>query len=415
MRISTNLIFHTGLNTINTQQSDLLHLYEQIGSGQRMVSPADDPLAAAKSINISQAQALNQRFADNRGVAMRNLATEEDTLSSLTTLLQGVRTRVIQAGNEALSDADRATLADVLAQSKQTMLGLANATDGSGQYLFSGSLGQTAPYQLNTVTNRYEYKGDTRQRNIQADQTRQISGSDIGIDIFNRAQPGTHAYTSIAASSNAGTGVLSSPGVSDTALANLNYGFQISFTSAASYDVTVTDLSTNMVVGTPSSFTYTPGSDTRALDLGHGVQARIQGNPAAGDTFGVRPLALTDVNLFDTLDNLIGALNTPANGNAVARASLRNTLNTALQRLDGSYDNVLTVRASIGTRMNELEALNDNGGQRNLNYAKALSSLEDLDYYDATMKLNLRKMALEGASLAFQTIQGLSLFNMGSK
>src|SRR5699024_6837434 len=110
----------------------------------------------------------------------------------------GVRTRVIEAGNGGLSDADRATLSDVLAQTQKTMLGLANATDGNGQYLFSGSFGQTAPYQLNTVTNRYEYKSDTRQRNIQADQTRQIPGSDVGTDIFNRTQPGTRAYTSIA-------------------------------------------------------------------------------------------------------------------------------------------------------------------------------------------------------------------------
>lgn len=414
MRISTNLLFYTGLKTINTQQSNLLHLYEQIGSGQRMVNPADDPLAAAQSINIAQAQALNQRFADNRSIAMRNLAIEEDTLSSLTTLLQGVRTRVIEAGNGGLSDADRATLSDVLAQTQKTMLGLANATDGNGQYLFSGSLGQTAPYQFNTVTNRYEYKGDTHQRNIQADQTRQIPGSDIGADIFNRAQLGTRAYTSIAAASNTGTGILGKPGISNPALANPNYSFQISFTDATHYDVMVTDLSTSTAMGT-TSFTYTPSSDMQALDLGYGVQVGIQGGPAAGDTFEVRPLALTEVNLFDTLDNLIGALSAPANGDAVAQASLRNVLNTALQHLDSSYDNVLTVRASVGTRMNELEALNDNGTQRNLGYTKSLSGLEDLDYYDATMKLNLRKMALEGASLAFQIIQGLSLFNMGGK
>src|SRR5690606_7616956 len=37
MRISTNLMFATGQKTINTQQSDLMHLYRQIGTGQRMV------------------------------------------------------------------------------------------------------------------------------------------------------------------------------------------------------------------------------------------------------------------------------------------------------------------------------------------------------------------------------------------
>src|SRR3546814_5572598 len=103
---------------------------------------------------------MNQRYAENRAVATRNLGVEEDALTSLTNLLADVRTRAVEAGNGTLSDADRATLSDVLKQTKQTMLGIANTTDGNGQYLFSGSKGQTAAYQLNPVTNRYEFAGD---------------------------------------------------------------------------------------------------------------------------------------------------------------------------------------------------------------------------------------------------------------
>ena len=87
MRISSSLVFQTGLKTINTQQSDLLHLYQQIGTGQKMVTPADDPLGASQAINLSQSQAQNARYADNRAVANQNLGTEEDALSTLTTLL----------------------------------------------------------------------------------------------------------------------------------------------------------------------------------------------------------------------------------------------------------------------------------------------------------------------------------------
>src|SRR3546814_11901123 len=78
MRISSTLFFQTGLNSINAQQSDLMHLYQQIGSGQRMVTPADDPLAAAQAINISQSQSLNKRFADNRDVAKSNLGIRSE-------------------------------------------------------------------------------------------------------------------------------------------------------------------------------------------------------------------------------------------------------------------------------------------------------------------------------------------------
>lgn len=420
MRISTSLLFTTGLNTINNQQADLMHVMQQMGENRRMITPADDPLAAAQSINLAQSQALNQRFADNRAVATRDLGTEENTLESLVLLLQDVQTRVVEAGNGTLSDADRATLSGVLAKAKESMLGLANTTDGNGQYLFSGSQGQTSPYQLNTVTNRYEYKGDGLQRNIQADQTRQIAGGDIGTDVFNRAQPGTRAYTTTAGAPapgapNTGTGVLSKPSISDQTLANGNYAFSVQFTSATTYEVTVTDVSTVPAtavtpVGVPDPHTLASGAKT--MDLGYGMQVQLDGAPQNGDTFGIDPLAHTDVNLFDTIDGLITALNAPIAGNATAQADLRNVLNSSIQRFATSYDNVLTVRASVGARMNELEALNTNGTQRNLGYATALEGLEGLDFYDATMKLNLRKMALEGASLAFKSIQSLSLFNI---
>ncbi|MGB6006928.1 flagellar hook-associated protein FlgL [Castellaniella sp.] len=411
MRISSSLMFQTGLNTINAQQSDLMHLYQQIGSGQKMVTPADDPLGASQAINLSQSQAQNARYADNRAVANQNLATEEDALNSLTLLLQDVRTRLVEVGNGTLSDADRQTLAGVLQNARDTAMGIANTTDGNGQYVFSGSKGSAPAFMADGT-----YNGDGLQRLIQSDATRQIAGSDVGSDIFARSQPGTLAYASAAGAGNTGTATVAGPYISDrdatTGNPDARYSYAVSFTSATTYDVTVTDHSvTPPTVAAPVGHTLAPGATE--MDLGNGTKVQFSGAPAAGDTFAVDPLKTQNPNIFQTFDNLIAALNDPAQGNAQATAKLRNTLNTGMQQFATNYDNVLTVRASIGARMNELQALDDSGSQRNLGFTKALSDIEDLDYYQATTQLNLRKIALEGAGLAFQTIQGLSLFNLG--
>ncbi len=408
MRISTSLVFQTGLNTINAQQSDLMHLYQQIGSGQKMVTPADDPLGASQAINISQSQAQNARYAGNRAVANQNLGTEEDALNSLTNLLADVRTRLVQAGNGTLSDADRQTLANVLQNARDTAMGIANTTDGNGQYVFSGSKGSSPAFDAAGT-----YLGDSLQRNIQADATRQIAGSDVGSDIFQRAQPGTLAYTSAAAAGNNGTAVLGGPYVSDrTANPDARYSYAVAFTSTTNYTVTVTDHSV-VPPSVAAPVNYTLAANATEMDLGSGTKVQLSGTPANGDAFTVDPLKTQNANIFQTLDNLVAALNAPSQGNDKASAALRNVMNTGMQQLASSYDNVLTVRASIGARMNELTALNDSGSQRGLGFTQALSGLEDLDYYQATTQLNLRKMALEGAGLAFQTIQGLSLFKMG--
>src|SRR5690606_15585276 len=147
MRISSSLFFQTGLNSINAQQSDLMHIYQQVASGQRMVTPSDDPLAAAQAVNISQSQSINARFVANRSVLNRDLSMEENTLKSVTLPLQDVKTRLEEAGNGTMSDVDRATLSNVLKEARTNLLGLANATDGNGQYLFSGARGEVSPFQ----------------------------------------------------------------------------------------------------------------------------------------------------------------------------------------------------------------------------------------------------------------------------
>ena len=43
-------------------------------------------------------------------------------------------------------------------------------------------------------------------------------------------------------------------------------------------------------------------------------------------------------------------------------------------------DNVLNVRTAIGTKLNELDALDVAGTDRDLQYSQSLSDLQDLDY-----------------------------------
>jgi flagellar hook-associated protein 3 FlgL len=142
----------------------------------------------------------------------------------------------------------------------------------------------------------------------------------------------------------------------------------------------------------------------------------MSGAPVLDDEFEIQAAhsgVATDLNIFDTLDSIIQSLATSLQS-PEATAKFQNTLASAMQRLDINYNNVLTVRSSVGARLNELDALDANGALRNLNYRGQLSQLEDLDYYTASMQLELRKSALEAAALAFRKIQGTSLFNMGA-
>lgn len=419
MRVSSTLFFQTGLNSINAQQSDLLHIYKQIGTGKRMITPSDDPLAASQTINLAQSKSLNERFSENRQVAMRSLGTAESTLGDATLLMQDIKTRLVEVSNGTLSNSDRSTLASVLENARDSLLNTANAKDASGQYLFSGSKGTTEPFQkdVNGVVN---YVGDSAQRLIQADQTRQIASSDIGSDVFERATPGSSLYlTGFGASLPSGTGELGGPQLLD--IGHPDYGKEFTITFGAEsgglipYTITAVKPDGTGSVTYPVR-TYNPAEPNLDFSDASGdaaLKVAFQGTPADGDTFTVKPAASTNVNIFNALDDLIVALKKPVSENPTDYANFRTALSAAMQRTDVVYDNILTVRSSLGSRLNELDSLEANGAQRGLGYDAEMTRLEDLDYYEASTQLQLRSSALEAASLAFRRIQSLSLFNQG--
>ena len=55
MRISTGMIFDAGVAGINRQTGSLLHLQQQVSSGRRILTPSDDPVAAAQALEVTQA------------------------------------------------------------------------------------------------------------------------------------------------------------------------------------------------------------------------------------------------------------------------------------------------------------------------------------------------------------------------
>ncbi len=365
MRISSSQFFQTGLNAINNQQADLMHVYQQISSGQRMVTPADDPLAASQAINIAQSQSINTRFAANRQVATNSLGTEDNVLATVTTQMQSIKASLVQAGNGTLSDADRSTLATTLSNAKSSLLTMANSTDDNGQYLFSGWQGTQAPFVANAA-GAVSATAVSGQRLVQVDPTSQMSSGDLGSDIFARATPGTQVYLTAAASANTGTGQIGTPTVTDPSGSNAGKNFAISFSgSPLQYTIAMTD-SLGAPAGTVGPLAYQTGSTI--LDMTGGVQVQFSGQPKAGDTFTANTAASSNLSVFDTLDNVIAALKKPSSGNATATATMGNALSTAMQKISINTDNILTVRASVGTRLNQVDALNANGTSRNLGY-----------------------------------------------
>lgn len=112
-------------------------------------------------------------------------------------------------------------------------------------------------------------------------------------------------------------------------------------------------------------------------------------------------------DIFKTYADLTAVLDNPASTDA----DVSNAIATALASMDSAISTVANTRSSVGSKLNELDALNDSGDSRELQYAQALSELQDLDYAQALSDLSQQQIILEAAQKSFIQTTGLSLFN----
>jgi len=115
MRISSGMIHDAGVSAINRQTSDLFHNQQQLATGRRVLSPADDPVASASALVVNQALDMNGMYGKANGRSMELLGYAEGQLQSASDLMLSVRTLAVQAGNNtALNDNDRQAIAQQL-------------------------------------------------------------------------------------------------------------------------------------------------------------------------------------------------------------------------------------------------------------------------------------------------------------
>lgn len=400
MRISTVTMFEQGLSSLVRQQGEYLKVGQQIASGKRVVNPSDDPQAASQAVGVAQSAAVNQQYADARISTRNALSQEESVLDSVADAIASAKTLLVQAGNGTLSDADRSSLASELNGIYEALLGQANATDGNGRYLFGGYQDKSPPFVKDALTGAVSYQGDAGVVAQQVDASRQMASSDNGRQIFQTVH-GSASYLAQAGAANSGSVTFTGPSVTDSGDAAFGTSFTLVFTVAA--DGTTT-------YSTDGGTTQVPYASGQSIAV-NGLSLTLEGTPADGDSIAVSAADEADPDLFRTLKNMLDALNTPVQNDA-DRARLQNTLSTSSRELDNALDNVLTTRASVGARLNELDVLDTVGGNRALNYEQTLSDLVDLDYNAAISEYSLRQVGLQAAQKAFVDIQQLSLFKL---
>ena len=189
MRISTNTFIEGSVGRLTDLQSKISKVQQQISSGKRLITPSDDPIAAAQVVEINNSIALNNQFAKNRLQLANNLNQTDVALSNISDVLQNINETILSASNGLNSPEDKAVMATTLQGQFDQLLSLANSSDSAGNYIFGGNNNNSIPFVKN-ATGQWEYLGSKDNLVVNVDHNSIMPSTIVGSDLFaNSADP----------------------------------------------------------------------------------------------------------------------------------------------------------------------------------------------------------------------------------
>ncbi|WP_438301034.1 flagellar hook-associated protein 3 [Pseudomonas sp. NMS19W] len=286
MRISTAQYYATQAAQYQRNYSKTVATANEASSLQRINTAADDPIGAGRLLKLGQQASMLEQYQGNIDTTKSALTVQESTLSSITTALQRAKEIGLAANNGIATDADRKAYADELSQIQQQVLGLMNSKDANGNYLFSGSKTDTAPYSQN-ADGTYTYNGDQTQINLNIGDGMSVGTNTTGWDAFQQTINTSRTQTTMTAPAvDDGRVVLSSGTVGNSATYDAKFAsgqpYTVSFVSSTQMKITdalgndvTTEASQNGVISNSNGA-------NQAVSF-RGVDLRVNINLKSGD------------------------------------------------------------------------------------------------------------------------------------
>jgi flagellar hook-associated protein 3 FlgL len=418
MQISTSEFLLGSLPELLAQQSEINQLNKQIASGQTMLDATGDPAGAGQAIQTAaQIQHLTYDTA--------NATAGSQSLQAALGALQQVNTVIDQLSQAALTGAsattDGATRQGLVAQAHsalQQLVQLGNTQDGNGNYVFAGSKANAAPFVVDT-NGQVSFTGDGATNAIEIAPGVSVPVTASGQGIFNGVPAGNSGVEITAAATNSGDAtaqvhaVASLAQLAATAAAGTQYS--ITFTAAGSsggLDYTVTSGTGPpgspgfaATSGTIASGSYSAGADVQVA----GLDIAFAGTPNAGDSYALQPGAKT--TLFQTVQNLIDALQSPSQGQSGGDAG-QQQIQSVIGDLAAAQSTVLTAEAALGAGLSQIQAVQGRDQSQSTQAQTQLSNLQSANLPAVIANYSARVTALQAAEEAFARIQNLSLFSV---
>jgi flagellar hook-associated protein 3 FlgL len=155
MRITNGMLTSRALQNLQTNFAGLAKVQEQVSSGRRLNRPSDDPAQVRSAVKVRESIAALTQNLRNIDAAERTTNTSENALSLAGDTVIRLKEIALQAANDTISAADRASILAEVQQLGESLVSLANTKSGE-DYVFSGQKTRVPAYATAAAT----YAGD---------------------------------------------------------------------------------------------------------------------------------------------------------------------------------------------------------------------------------------------------------------
>ncbi len=144
-RVSQNLQTNFVLSSLRRTQRDLFLAQTQIATGRSFVTPSENPIAAGRALDFSQALARQEQFVANVQYGDSLLAAADSALSELNSLLVDASSIASQNVSNLTGADERLSEAEVVAAIRRQVQSVANRRF-NGRYIFGGRSTVSLPF-----------------------------------------------------------------------------------------------------------------------------------------------------------------------------------------------------------------------------------------------------------------------------
>jgi flagellar hook-associated protein 3 FlgL len=184
MRISSNMFYASSLPGILNQQSAMSTLNQQIATGNKLLTAADDPIAAGQIMALNDKISLSTQYTANQQNISQIQSEESTVLNQLQSSLQSAKS-LLGSVNGSSGTSTQTSSAATLSGLYQMIKDMANHQDTNGNYIFAGFNSDTQPYSqtaiygtATTTSPATSYLGDAGQRQVQISQGQTVAAND---------------------------------------------------------------------------------------------------------------------------------------------------------------------------------------------------------------------------------------------